>query len=197
MSIYYKKMSIIAICGGKTQGKDTFANYLVQKYNYKNIKIAQQLKDVIKFIFNFNDDQVNGSSKDIIDEKWKVKPRDLMQYIGTDIMQFNIQSIIPNIGRKLWIKNFIENNINNNVDKRLVISDLRFLHEYEELKNYNNNIIFIRIERDTIKSNDNHISEIEHEVIPVNYIIKNNDSIEELHKNIDILFKMNSSIFNI
>lgn len=192
-----KKMSIIAICGGKTQGKDTFANYLVYKYHFENIKISKQLKEIVKLMFNFNEDQINGISKDIVDEKWKIKPRQLMQYIGTDIMQFDIQNIIPDIGRKFWIKSFIENNKDNFKNKNIIISDLRFIHEYEELKNNNKNIFFIRIERDNIIINDSHKSETEYKNIPVDYIIKNNGTIEDLYKNIDNLFKMNNSIFKI
>ncbi len=43
---------IIAICGYKRSGKDTIAQYLVKKYNYKHHKITHKLKECIKLLFD-------------------------------------------------------------------------------------------------------------------------------------------------
>ncbi len=174
---------IIAICGHKRSGKDTIANYL-SKYGYKNIKIADQLKTVVKQLFNFTDNQLELDEKEDIDKRWGVSPRQTMQFFGTEIMQYEIQKLLPNIGRKFWVKSFIEKYLSQNNTDKFVISDMRFLHEYEELKKYD--LFVIMIQRDTIdKSNEHHASEIEYLKIPANIIIKNNSTIEELLIKID------------
>ncbi len=172
---------IIAICGHKRSGKDTIANYLV-KYGYKNIKIADQLKTITKQLFNFTNDQVELDIKEHIDERWGISPRQAMQFIGTEIMQYEIQKLLPNIGRRFWIKSFIEKDIENNND-RIVISDMRFLHEYEELKKYN--IFVIMVTRPDYCNKSNHISETDYLNIPADLVITNDGTVEDLLIKID------------
>lgn len=172
--------NIIAICGKRRSGKDTVAcmiKDLLPQYEIK--KIAEPLKKGIQCFFGFTDDQIETNEKDEIDTFWDIKPRDVMQYIGTEIMQYKINELIPNLNKNFWIKSFIKNN--NVVEKYIIISDLRFLHEYNELKKYN--CIFIKIENINAPE-DNHVSEQEFEKIQVDYIIKNNYTIDQLKNNV-------------
>jgi hypothetical protein len=187
---------IIALCGRKRCGKDTVANFLCTEYNYINKKISQDLKNVIKTLFGFTNDQIESDAKDIIDEKWGITPRKTMQFFGTEIMQEKIQELLPGIGRRFWIESFIKNNISNDINNNfIVISDLRFLHEYEELKKYN--VFVIRIERNYLYTNINnneHISETEFLKIPANICISNNESIDELNNKVrTCLIKFNNT----
>lgn len=169
---------IIAISGLKRSGKDTIADYLCINYGYTKIKIANPLKQGLKVMFGFTDEQLESDAKDEIDPRWEVQPRKIMQFIGTDVMQYQLQQIIPGVGRKVWIKSLIEEHIANsrNLDKLFVIPDLRFLHEYEELSKYNT--VFWRVNRITELDKFNHvcdlhISEKEYLQIPVSHIFKN------------------------
>lgn len=176
---------VVAICGKRRCGKDTIANYLQNNYNFEHIKISSKLKNVIKILFNFNDNQMESDEKELIDEKWNVSPRQVMQFIGTDIMQYEIQKLLPNVNRSFWIKSLIEEYKNTN--KNLVISDLRFLHEYEELKKVSNKIYIIKVERKCshdLSSTDTHSSETEMINIPCDFII-NNSKISDLYSKID------------
>ena len=177
---------IIGICGKRRSGKDLTANFICSQYNYANKKIASDLKSIIKILFGFSDSQLESDEKDIIDPVWNITPRQPMQFFGTEIMQYKIQELIPDIDRKFWIKSFINKNIHKDSQK-IVISDLRFLHEYEELKKYN--VIIIRIERKTDTNNlvDEHISEKEYLKIPADVVIQNDGSIEDLYKKIQSL----------
>ncbi len=176
---------VIAICGKRRCGKDTIANYLKIKYDFEHVKISAKLKFVIKTLFNFTDDQMENDSKELIDDKWKVSPRQVMQFIGTDIMQFEIQKLLPNINRTFWIKSLIEDL--KYTSKNIVISDLRFIHEYEELKKISHKIYIIKVERncehDTL-STDAHSSEIEMTNIPCDFIVQN-VKINDLYFNLD------------
>ncbi len=177
---------IIAICGLKRSGKDTIADYLCTNYGYTKIKIANPLKQGLKVMFGLTDEQLETDKKDEIDPRWNVQPRKLMQYIGTDVMQYQLQQIIPGIGRKVWIKSLIEEHLHDK-DKLFVIPDLRFLHEHEELLKYNTH--FWRVDRITHLENVNHvcdihISEKEYLQIPVSHIFKNKTK-QDLYAQID------------
>jgi dephospho-CoA kinase len=180
---------IIAICGLKRSGKDTIADYLCSNYGYTKIKIANPLKQGLKVMFGFTDEQLESDKKDEIDPRWEVQPRKIMQFIGTEVMQYQLQQIIPGIGRKVWIRSLVEEYINNSKhnDKLFVIPDLRFLHEYEELSKHNT--LFWRVDRITEldKLNhvcDLHISEKEYLQIPVSHIFKN-ETKNDLYSQID------------
>jgi hypothetical protein len=187
-----KMPKIIAICGAKRSGKDVLADHLVKNYNYKRIAFADPLKVAVKNLFNFDDDQVGigidtGSNrKDIIDDKWGITPRAALQFFGTEIMQEKIQELLPNIN-----KNFFANTLKNHIenaeeDQKFVISDLRFIHEYEMLANIQNiqhkDKVIIRVIRPSnnrIRDENPHISEIEYTNIPYDIIMINNGTIDE------------------
>jgi len=183
---------IIAICGAKRSGKDVLADHLVKKYNYERLAFADPLKLAVKNLFNFDDDQIglcedNGTDrKDIIDERWGITPRAALQFFGTEIMQEKIQELLPTVKR-----NFFANTLKNHIEgaeegKKFVISDLRFIHEYDMLANiskieYKDKMIVrvIRPSKNRIKDENPHISEIEYTNIPYDIIMINNGSIDE------------------
>jgi dephospho-CoA kinase len=177
---------IIAICGLKRSGKDTIADFLCSNYGYTKIKIANPLKQGLQVMFGFTNEQLESDKKDEIDPRWDVQPRKLMQFIGTDVMQYQLQQIIPGIGRKVWIKSLIEEHFQDK-EKLFVIPDLRFLHEHEELMKYNTH--FWRVDRITQLDDINHvcdihISEKEYLDIPVSHIFKN-ETKQDLYNQID------------
>jgi hypothetical protein len=197
------KKNIIAICGAKRCGKDVISQYIVDKHGYTKIAFADPLKNIVKSIFDFNDiqvgiDEINciGHEKDTIDDKWGISPRQALQFFGTEILQYKIQELLPNIN-----KNFLSNKLCNKIedDKNYVISDLRFIHEYERLKELKMfNLFIIRILRSSENmdnnkpSIDNHISEKEFLNIPYDIEIVNDSSIEEYFLKYD---KYHSTIF--
>jgi dephospho-CoA kinase len=183
---------IIAVCGYKRSGKDTIAKYLNKKYNYKHLKITYKLKECLKLLFDLRDHELETDKKEKINKKWNVTPRKLMQFIGTEIFQYKIQEILPDIDKKFWIKTFLTdslvNNLRNKKDFHIVISDIRFLHEYEELKKLNIPISVIKVTNDNIMIDSNeelHISEREFIKIPYDKEILNNSSFDDMYKKID------------
>ena len=123
---------IILLCGYKRTGKDTFATYIENNYGFKHHKFANGLKRGLKHLFGFNHAQLEGDKKEEIDVRWGISPRDAMIFVGTYMFQHEIQKLIPNIKRNFWVKQLMDDiDINDNI----VISDLRFIHEYEYMKN--------------------------------------------------------------
>lgn len=169
---------IIAICGKKRCGKDTLACHIASSYGYTHVKIAAHLKEIMGVIFGFSNAQLELDEKDSVDERWGISPRKAMQFFGTDIMQYEIQKLLPNVGRTFWIQGLLQKY----PDKNIVISDLRFPHEYNLIKS---SCCIIKISRDDIHSSDVHSSETEFENIPHDLQLKNNASIQDMHMEFD------------
>lgn len=212
---------IIAICGAKRSGKDVLAEHLVRKYNYERIAFAEPLKHAIKTLFNFDDEQVGigedtgTGKKDALDERWGITPRAALQFFGTEVMQEKIQELLPDIKRNFFantLKNYIKTGMDANEGQRFVISDLRFLHEYEVLFSIPNirkdDIAIIRVIRPDAGflgiSNDavaaardavaaasiSHKSEQEYINIPYDIILFNNGTIDAYIEKFDKIISL-------
>lgn len=187
----YFRMSpkIIAICGVMRSGKDTIANHLVENYGYENVKIADTLKRVVSILFGFSHDQIEGNAKDKVDDHWGITPRAAMQFFGTEIMQYQIQRLCPDIGRTFWMSSLCAKLNALPKDKQFVISDLRFVHEYEYLvKTFGiENVYVMKVSRTNLPLNVGcqHVSERDYEAIPENIKICNDDTLPSLYKKID------------
>ena len=173
---------LIAICGYKRCGKDTVSEFISSVYGHKHIKISAKLKQVSKILFNFTDDQVESDSKEDFDARWGTTPRKVLQFMGTEMFQYKIQEILPDVQRNFWIRSLIEEHIiKTNHDYPIVISDMRFVHEYTELKKHG--VFVIKIKRNQIEL-DTHPSETEFVNIPADMEIDNNGTVSEMLKRI-------------
>ena len=182
---------IILLSGAKRSGKDTFANYLEEHYGYKHIKITTKLKNCIKILFDLEDEDLEDN-KELVNPEWKVTPRRIMQFMGTEMFQNKIQELIPNIGKTFWIKSLLNNELitklMTNKEYKIVISDLRFIHELEEIKKINIQFFHIRINNNNLNYTiDNHISENEFYKLKYDYVINNNNSIYDYYYEIEKL----------
>lgn len=184
---------IIGLCGLAGSGKDTLADILVKDNNFIKISFADTLKDIISIIFNWDRKKLQGLTKEDRlwreekDEWWSDKlkitnftPRYAMQFIGTELFRkhFNID---------IWM-NVLERKLMDNKNKNIVIPDCRFLNEIDLVKKYNGKIINIYRNlplwyykyKNNIIPTYIHSSEIEWIKYNFDYIINNNNSIEDL-----------------
>lgn len=190
-------MHVILLCGYKRSGKDTFAKYVESKYNYKHLKISQNLKEVLRVLFGFSEEQLEGNLKDTIDERWNITPREAMIFVGTDMFQYKITELLPNIDRNFWIENVV-NKLEKmkNDNQNIVISDLRFHHELNRLLQTFAAEEKIKITYSIVKIVNPNLklyydkttfqSETEHLSFPFNTILTN-DHIDEFYNKIDNL----------
>ena len=196
---------IIGLIGNKRVGKDSVADYLCKRYKFKKYAFADGVKETCKVLFNFTDDQLNNNIKENKDDTWGITPRKAMQFIGTEVMQYKIQELIPSIQKLFWVNRLRNKIIKENKIKdigvlhnNIVISDFRFLHEILEFKKYN--ILFIHILRDmTYEGRDSHISENELTSIDIicldlknHHIIYNDGTLDDLYNKIDVLYNINN-----
>jgi hypothetical protein len=149
---------IVAVCGLKRSGKDTIAEYLERSMGFLNVKIAGPLKQAVAHTFAFTKDQVEGDMKDDVDPRWGISPRTAMQWFGTDIMQYKAQDIMPGMGRLFWTKHLVTKIHSYPMDQRIVISDLRFKHELDAMRE-SFSVFVIKVERSACPANDHHVSE--------------------------------------
>ena len=182
----------IAITGRKSNGKDTLGNYLVKNYGYKRISFADPIKEICKTLFKFNNKQLNGSLKETKDEFWNVTPREVFQYVGTDLFRYQISTIMPHIENNFWIavmKRTILKELEINPQQKFVITDLRFQNEFDFCREMD--CLIIRVSRSVPENQFNqHESEIYIDTLPVDACIENNSSLEDLYKAMRLLLNI-------
>lgn len=161
---------IILISGKKRSGKDYVANLLHTKIeNSKVVAFADKMKEILSITMNITVDELNdykNKNKGIyihsgfMEFERKTDFRKLLQNFGTDAMQ---KVFGKNIWTDLVLKQYADN--------PLIISDLRFKHEYENLKHLNPFTIYV----EGGDSSDPHISEHDLDGFSFNFIINNKE----------------------
>lgn len=176
---------LIVICGEKRNGKDTTADYICKNYGYTKLELAYPLKKICKIAFDLDEEQLYGNSKEIIDERYGVKPREIMQFVGTDLFRNNLKQLIPN-AELIWIQNIIRI-IEKNPNKKYVITDARFQNDIDVFKKYG--AICIKVSRKDMLNMDNHESEKNiKDIKGIDYYLQNDSTIKDLYLKIDDLF---------
>ena len=122
--------------------------------------------------------------------------RTLYQKFGTELMQEGIYDYFPEMENKIPKKMFWIHKLFKRIEayqqenhKHFVVSDVRFLHEANDLKE--KGAILIRINKKT-NLQDDHISENQTQELPdsmIDYKIDNNFSIQYLKLQIDTILK--------
>lgn len=113
---------LIGLCGKARSGKDTIADYLVNEYGFQKKTFAAPLKALVKDLFDFDDDQINGGRKEEIDGRYGVTPRHLLQKVGTDWFR--------SVYDRVWVDKLLRG-LDSSVNT--VVSDVRFLNEVKAI----------------------------------------------------------------
>jgi hypothetical protein len=171
---------MIGIVGRKGSGKDTCGDYLVAKHGYIKQSFANPLKRACKEMFSLSDAQLNDPVlKETPDPRWNgATPRQILQFVGTDLFRNQLSGIIPNIGEDVHIQAF-KIWFQNQPNKKIVLCDIRFKNEAKFVKE--NGGILIKVARNCASNNDLHVSEVELESIICDFYIENNGTFDELY----------------
>lgn len=184
-SIYSK----VLLTGKKRSGKDTVANRIAIRYNFKKLSLAEPIKRCSYEIFP-GWKYMKDSNKGKIDITYGISPRQFWQAFGTDFMQIllckNYKEYEKITGRSFWTKYLINRIWNENL-KKVVVSDVRFPHEVDLFKEEFNDVLVVRINRN-LNNNDEHPSEKEMDTIKPDITISNNKDLTNLSQQIDIMF---------
>lgn len=161
---------IIALCGKKGCGKDTFAQFLCKYIDCQQLSFAGPIKGILQDIYGFSPEDIEyykRTNKSFIFGKRELTLRQFMQEFG-EHMKF--------IDPEIWAKAL---RVKINPNKINIITDLRFPIEYEYLKELN--LTVVKIERENMQM-DAHISETSVNYIIPHCVVVNNGSLGDLAK---------------
>ena len=162
---------MLGILGRKGSGKDLIADYISLHHNYQKISFAMPLKHGAQHLFGLTHSQVNENFKDVIDIRYNKTPRELLQWLGTDVFRKQLQD-------DFWIKRAMHD-----INLPVVISDVRFQNEVDEIRRRNGIIIKVVRPGIPLDEKENNIDVVRN----VDFILLNNSSVESLYRRLDII----------
>ena len=166
---------LIGLVGRKRSGKDTLASFVQDVYpEFTIMSFADPLKQACMHAYHLTDDQLE-ETKDIVDPRWGMSPRDMMKSIGTKYFREEDPD--------QWTKNL---GFRMSGMEHVIVSDVRFQNEALFLKE--NGGVLVHISRDLESNYDDHVSEKTTDEIVCEYSIRNEGSLEALmDKSIELM----------
>jgi len=173
-------MVLIGLIGLKQSGKDTFADYLVDKHHFKKLAFAEPVKKICQVMFLLTEEQLNDPhQKEVVDGRWGLSPRQMMQKVGTDMV------------RQTWDDDFWVKNMDmriRQVVQKVVVSDVRFPNEAQWIRDKGG--LLVRIDDGREKPQDTHSSETSQASIQEDVCVFNEkNGLEDFHWKVEELFR--------
>lgn len=183
---------LIGFSGKKGSGKSYFADYLVNNKLFIKLSFASPLKEITKILFNLSDEDVKDPiKKELINPKFNASPRELMQWLGTDIMREEFNKKF-NYSGSIWIDNVkdkVKTLLDNNKD--VVIDDVRFQNEVDMIHSLGGIVINLRNDSNNTLNNSTSTHSSENQKLTFNYEFVNDKSYSntyDIYLNLDLLF---------
>jgi len=166
---------IIGVIGKKHHGKSEVGKYLGETKNYIRMAFADKVKYTVQDIYGLSIEQLWLSDKEVIDKRYNLTPRFIMQRFGTEVArQIHPDTWVLALAREV-----------ENIDKNIVIDDCRFKNEADWI--HSEGGVIIRIVRPSIIEEDNHQSETEMTHIGQDYVISNTKDLSYIHNQVDFI----------
>ena len=138
-------MNVIGVCGKGGSGKDTIANYLVENYDFNRVAAADAMKDDLCRYLDMDLHTL---------ESYKNIGLSLTDNAGNLIGEFSIRRFLQLYGMDMryrvsdayWIESSIQmkaDELSNNGQTKLVVSDVRFEIEYDWIKKNGGSVIYV------------------------------------------------------
>lgn len=182
---------LIGFSGKKGSGKSYFADYLVNHKLFIKLSFASPLKEITKILFNLSDEDVKDPiKKELINPKFNASPRELMQWLGTDIMREEFNKKF-NYSGSIWIdsvKDKVKTLLDNNKD--VVIDDVRFQNEVDMIHSLGGIVINLHNDLDNTLTNSTSTHSSENQKLTFNYEFVNDKSYSNtynIYLNLDLL----------
>jgi hypothetical protein len=140
-----KERVVIGLVGKAGHGKDSIGDVLEQQYGFNRYAMAKPLKDAIEILFGFTENQLYGSKKEVVDPRWGVSPRRVLQFFGTEICRNMFPKLMPTIKDRFWINHLLHHvaQLHEEYEDNysLVVTDIRFINEAEVIQELNGILI--------------------------------------------------------
>jgi len=156
------EMRLVGMMGEARSGKDSIADNVLAEYDYVKVPFALSLKNASKEIFGFNERQLYGDLKEVVDEYWGETPRAILQKLGTDALR--------NVWQDVWIQSLKKrlDILSEEGYTNFVVPDVRFKNEFNAIKEWGGEIWRLyRVDGPGAQGGvSNHPSEVEMKSIP-------------------------------
>lgn len=180
---------LIGFIGTKGSGKSTASTYLTSKYGFIENSFAAPLKKACQCLFLLTNEQVNGtlSQKETPDTRWfGCSPRQLLQFVGTDLLRNNLHKLMPELGSDIFIHHFrlwFQEQVAFNPNVKIVISDVRFQNELDFIHELGGTVVKIERGNEIV---DTHVSESGICGLDgYDLLLDNNGDYDDLYKKLD------------
>jgi hypothetical protein len=176
---------IIGLCGAAYSGKDTAA-LAISELDPELSEIfafAGPLKDACKSLFNFTHEQLYDQDlKEKVDDRFHKSPRQILQWLGTDILR-------NQINQDFFIMN-MKQRIENSKANCIIISDVRFDNEAKFIKSLGGKIIKINRINGKTSEYSEHVTENGISSNLIDIIFYNDETLENFQKTIKNFIKL-------
>jgi len=144
---------IIGLTGRKECGKSEVAKAIMKAdSNFRIRSFAHPLKVAVRDIFGLSFEQTNGNRKEVIDERYNLTPRFIMQQFGTEVCR--------SIYGDIWIacmKRRLKEGVTMHI-RSVIIDDVRFDNEAQAILDWGG--ILVSVVRPSLDDNSaEHVSE--------------------------------------
>lgn len=165
---------IIGILGKKSSGKTTLAQAIAMETEVSLYAFADPLKSVCEIVYGLDWDQLHGDKKEVIDPRYNCTPRQIMQFVGTELFRKNP---LPSHASNVWIDCF-HRTVKGASGVTTLIHDVRFKDEAAAIKEAGG--VLIRVTRPSLVSTDTHSSETESDTIVEDVIFDNSGTLDDV-----------------
>lgn len=205
-----KSKTIVGVCGFARSGKDTVGGYLIENHGFQKISFAKLIKDICRMTFDFSEEQLYGSLKDVPDERYPFEgicvrcgtamdfhpARDSMWSCPSCGWDYNHHHITPRLpqqtlgtewGRRLmsgiWTMATFNHIAKSDHDK-WVIPDVRFRNEIQAIQDRGGEVIrLLRGEAQHTHQSEQEMAEMANNEF--DWVIDNQGTLEELYENVE------------
>lgn len=193
-------------------GKDTMADYMVEKYGFVKVSMADPFKRIAKEVYEFSDEQLWGpsESRNAGDERYPrpdgtyLSPRVVLQLLGNELSRLAypetwivyMKRVVDNIQKGYF---YNEQQGAYKVPGKqseyagIIVSSCRFQNEIQSIKDMGGSTV--RLKRPALSEEtflttgiQNHLTETEQLAIPddfFDYVIEVPEGVENFYKKID------------
>lgn len=125
---------IIGIAGYAGAGKDTAAAYIYESSLTAEMEdrvfvqaFATNLKQACSAMFGIPFEEFSDPAvKNIPDSVWNLTPRQIAQFVGTELVRDNMEKLLPGVGKDFWVQSL---DLSTKDADLLIIPDVRFQNE--------------------------------------------------------------------